>query len=312
MPRRRYLHWLGSGLVLLSLGLLTKGLMSSGKDVIELISDVRVLALTIGLSVVYSALLGLPALAWASVLAQRSARSGAALTAVRIYARCNILKYLPGNVFHFGGRQVLASRAGWAHEDILLASVFETAALPLTAVWVALVLLGLGAMLDGGVGHAFGHVLINGVEPSHLVLGAAAAAGVVAAACILAFRRGVNPISLTVMALLNTSFFVANAVLVLGLALVMHPASLPELCVLAAAYLASWSIGFLTPGAPGGIGIREVAFVQLAAAVVPASEALAIALLARLVTSLGDLWFGLICLTSMGSGARAELGSGGK
>lgn len=312
MRGRRGLHWLGAGLILLSFGLLARGLMTSGKEVVELLSATPVLALTIGLSAVYAALLGLPALAWANALHRPGSRSGGAFVAVGIYARCNILKYLPGNVFHFGGRQLLARQAGWAHEDILLASLLETALLPLAAIWVALVLLAFAAVFGENLGHDFGLTLINGVAPIPVMFGVGAAAGITIAACILAFRRGVSPVSLAMMAVLETSFFAANAALIVGLALVLHPQGPAELCVLAAAYLASWVVGFLTPGAPGGIGVREALFVQLTAAVVPVSSALALAILARLVTSLGDLWFALVSLSRQHPGASSEIGGRGQ
>jgi len=312
MRARRGLHWLGAGLILLSFGLLAKGLMTSGKEVAELVSATPVLALTIGLSAVYGALLVLPALAWANALHRPGSRSPAAFVAVGIYARCNILKYLPGNVFHFGGRQVLARQAGWAHEDILLASLLETALLPLAAIWVALVLLAFAAVFGDGIGHDFGLTLINGLEPIHVMLGVGAAAGITIAACLLAFRRGAYPASLAMMALLETGFFAANAALICGLALMLYSPEPVELCVLAAAYLASWVAGFLTPGAPGGIGVREALFVQLAATVVPVSGALALAILARLVTSLGDLWFALASFSRRHAHARSEIGGRGQ
>ena len=307
MTARRGLRWLGAGLTLLALGLLARALAASAEEVAARISDLRVLALALGLSLAYAALLALPALGWARVLERGAPRPGAALAAMGIYARCNVLKYLPGNVFHFGGRQVLARRAGWAHGDTLLASLAETAALPLAAAWVALALLGLAALAGGASGPDFGRALIEGVGPAPLALALGAAAAITAAACVLAARRGLRPAALAAMAGLAAAFFAANAALVAGLAAALAPSGAAELALLAAAYLAGWVAGFLVPGAPGGLGVREALFVELAAGTVSPGVALTLAILTRLVTSLGDLWFALAALASQMPGTKVRM-----
>ncbi len=46
-----------------------------------------------------------------------------------IYGRSQIGKYLPGNVFHFAGRQYLATRAGMAPGRVATSAVYEIAGL---------------------------------------------------------------------------------------------------------------------------------------------------------------------------------------
>lgn len=63
-----------------------------------------------------------------------------------------------------------------------------------------------------------------------------------------------------------------------------------------AAFAASWIAGFATPGAPGGIGIRETALIALLTPLCGEATAVAAALELRLVTTLGDLLFFLYTL----------------
>lgn len=53
----------------------------------------------------------------------------------------------------------------------------------------------------------------------------------------------------------------------------------------------AWSIGFITPGAPSGIGIREAILLLLLIPLSGEGPALILALLFRLVTIGGDIGF---------------------
>ena len=56
----------------------------------------------------------------------------------------------------------------------------------------------------------------------------------------------------------------------------------------------SWTLGFLTPGAPSGIGVREAVLVFLLSPLVGSAEAIILSILFRLVTVGGDVMFWLM------------------
>ena len=56
------------------------------------------------------------------------------------------------------------------------------------------------------------------------------------------------------------------------------------------AYILSWVAGFIVPGAPGGIGIREATLTLLLANVVPVDSALLAAVIFRFISIIGDFW----------------------
>jgi len=51
----------------------------------------------------------------------------------------------------------------------------------------------------------------------------------------------------------------------------------------------SWLAGFLTPGAPAGIGVREAVMIALMEGIIGTSNSLIISVLFRLVTITGDV-----------------------
>ena len=84
-------------------------------------------------------------------------------------------------------------------------------------------------------------------------------------------------------------FMAVSAAIALALATVVHLAELPLLVV--PAYAIAWLIGFVVPGASGGLGVREVVFLLLTETALGGGGALAVALAMRVVTTLGDLLF---------------------
>ncbi|MGK7653929.1 hypothetical protein ACSQ76_16385 [Roseovarius sp. B08] len=300
MSVRTWLRWLGAGLVVLSFCLLLRELMLFGPEALQIAAEPGQLALALGASLGYAVLLTLPAAAWSCVLREGDDAAFVSRTAVIIYARCNVLKYLPGNVFHFGGRQLMARRAGWSHRIALVATAVEIVALPLAAGGVALIALALSGPYGSGdlSRDLFGALGTVELTPAAAALGLILAGFAAAVIVAVARRLGVAATSLTAMAALEIAFFAASAALVAGMAAAMNATGPADLPVIAAAYLVGWIAGFLVPGAPGGIGVREAVFLYLVAATVAAPTALALALLTRLVTTLGDLWFSLLANAS--------------
>lgn len=64
--------------------------------------------------------------------------------------------------------------------------------------------------------------------------------------------------------------------------------SLPRIC---SAYVIAWLAGAITPGAPAGIGIREVVMFALLQPVVGESDLLVAIVLNRAITAGGDTLF---------------------
>jgi hypothetical protein len=60
---------------------------------------------------------------------------------------------------------------------------------------------------------------------------------------------------------------------------------------LAGAFLLAWFIGFITPGAPAGLGVREVVLMFVFRDTLTAFDLLLILVLARIITITGDLLF---------------------
>jgi uncharacterized membrane protein YbhN (UPF0104 family) len=56
----------------------------------------------------------------------------------------------------------------------------------------------------------------------------------------------------------------------------------------------AWVAGFIIPGAPGGIGVREAVIIFFITPIIGEAQSIAVAIALRFITLLGDVWFLII------------------
>jgi len=76
----------------------------------------------------------------------------------------------------------------------------------------------------------------------------------------------------------------------------IHGGGLRDLLPASAAYLLAWSVGFLTVFAPGGLGTRELAMAAALAPLMDWTQALVVATLCRLISTIADIAWALVAL----------------
>ena len=195
-----------------------------------------------------------------------------------------LAKYLPGNVAHFAARHVMMRRAGLGHASLVAAGLLE-----------AMVLVAAAAALGTGVLRPtvvamFGVDLPVGVELAAVVVLAAA----VAFGWHFARARGwIDPGKRASKALFEWIAAALLAVLFFGgmticFILVVEGLGLSSFAAVAPWVAASWLLGFVVPGAPGGIGIRELVLVLGLTPLIGEPDALLAAVLFRMTTVGGD------------------------
>lgn len=185
-------------------------------------------------------------------------------SAMPVYTKSNVYKYLPGNVFQYVGRNKLAFDMNISHVDVACATIFDILFCVFWTGVIAAVLLG---------GRIAGLLGKYGVK--FLAVGTV---GAISAAAVLifvrirfgdkikeylsryskAFRKENRKSLMAGIFYYLVSNIVSAAMYFACMRLVMGSSvSLGELTALTGAFMFAWIIGFITPGAPGGIGIRE-------------------------------------------------------
>jgi hypothetical protein len=226
-----------------------------------------------------------------------------------IYSVSQIYKYIPSNVVHHIGRYYMLRRRGVDHAAAAWGFVAETASILIASTLVAL---SFGAPLIRDAFHSVttNSLLFGAAIAGCLALVAAGAAyGLRSHAAVRDFVRPflrMQVLNASVGALL---FHIASRV-VSGLALwwlatkILGPDQLSVSSAIAV-WAAAWTLGYVTPGATAGFGVREAALIaSLVAISIPIAGATLVAMAFRVATTFGDLVFssaGWLLQRSIGS-----------
>ncbi len=226
-----------------------------------------------------------------------------------VWARTQIAKYLPGNVFHYLGRQALGRRLGLGHQALVASHLLE-----LVSLFAAAALIGAGGAVAARspAAAAVSLPLIVAVAAGGLFAWPLADAALRrlpwSAETMAALPRlsvaGAARLLLPVLA--SHAAFLIGTGMLLMLLLRAAGATGPDPANLLWVYALAWVAGILTPGAPGGLGIREAVLTLGLGEALGAGNAAALALTLRLVTLLGDVvTFGIGMLIPAGRRWRA-------
>lgn len=210
--------------------------------------------------------------------------------AFSVYARANVMKYLPGNVGHYAGRQIFGVRMGLRQLDLAAASAMEVA---------------YSALSMGLFATAFSAREVLAVIRGRVPWGAFLGIGIVALAtvCFAAFllRKSERMRALqrlvasgrfwgtfalcTVLNALGVFVIVCGYAALLGLHVPLEFRLLPR--IIAANYVALFT-GFIVPGVPGGIGVREAVLTALLSPYIPEKSVLIAAFSSRIAMIMMD------------------------
>lgn len=164
------------------------------------------------------------------------------------YAKTDIAKYLPGNVFHLVGRQMLATKLKLKQNEMLYTSVFYSFLITVATVLIIALLSFLTPLISTTI------ILLM-----FLTL----------LVCLIFTYRLYPTIRIQIKIKALTALFIGyifQSLIISMLILKQLPnTSLENLLLINIVFIFSTLIGFLTPGASGGIGVREGVFIALIA-----------------------------------------------
>ncbi len=271
---RRALRWLGSGLAIASVTFVALRLQHDWLNLNLSQIATATWGPNVAFALIYGAANALLALAWWHLLQN----FGVSLTrpgAIRIYGISQLAKYVPGNIFHLAGRQALGMTAGISATVLVKSTFWELGLLALAGSLSACLILPL---------------LTPAVSTStSLFLFVAAAALIVS---LLKNRAGVQPARALIWQIVF--LFISGTLFVALLNLLVESEgglSWQQSIAIGGAYIAAWLIGLVTPGAPAGVGVREMVLFILLKDYGNESSLLTAVVLSRLVTVAGDLIF---------------------
>ena len=234
-----------------------------------------------GFSLIYCLSNLMLAMGWWNLLGNLGAVTSR-LWAVKTYGISQIAKYVPGNIFHLAGRQAMGMASGVAGRPLAKSAVWELASISGTGVLFGVLALPL---------------IVPGLPTEVGVLSFLATMGLVA---VVLWRFVGPPVARAFgwyMFFLAISGFLFAAVVDL-LSKSPEISGTPWL-LLCGAYVLAWLAGLITPGAPAGVGVRELVLLFMLKGVVGEPDLLLAVVLGRIVTVCGDVeCFTIVLLTN--------------
>lgn len=277
----RRARWLGLALAVLAILLICRVLYQERARLSEIEPDRDFLiAATLSvLVVVLGNLLGSLA-SW--LLLRRQAPVFTVPFLITVSGFAQMAKYLPGNVVHLVGRFYTIK----LQTDAKVAFAFSV---------YELLLLGL-------CGCALGLLYVHYVQPETWAFAAIVTLSLlllVASVAVL-FRSGFLKVSLMDLSLVVLLYLVSFLCYGLAFSVLFRlvfdlEAAGALLC--AVLFALAFVVGYVTPGAPGGLGVREFVFMILAQPLIDSTLALGVVVMFRVFSVAGDLLFSLGALT---------------
>lgn len=210
--------------------------------------------------------------------------------AARIWLTANSTRLIPGMVWQYASRVVLARRLEQIPSITTATSmVFETLVLLISGFLVSALALFWLKVIHVPWQAILGVLIIGCIFLIPTVL--TAFAQLIKRLLRKEFAVTVLPISTTlqVAGIDILHFLVNGAALTFLFGATGHPVVLTSLLVFSGMYAFSWAVGYLTFLAPGGLGVSDATLAGLLTLYVPPAEAAVLALLMRIVVSFSEI-----------------------
>lgn len=276
---RTALNYTGSVIAVLSVIFVGHRIMAYWKQVPDDTFTVKLLLLILLLAGIYGAANTILASAW-RILMVGLEQAISHRVATRIYGMTQLAKYVPGNIFQFAGRQLLAMSYGFSGKAIAKTTFLELLLLTITG---AIFVLWMLPLLYPAFSIYYGLFLF------------------ILATLILAFglqRQGKGSLLKVIVRyfsflLVSGGVFVCVLYIVADNWLVTPALLLP----LVGAYVIAWLAGLVTPGSPAGVGVREFILILLLKPYFAEIDIVMAVVLSRITTVVGDCLFYLYSLS---------------
>lgn len=282
----------GNILTIGALVLIARRLLLIDIDYTFLLQRNRILWMLV-LTVLYGINVATTPIAWCLILKITTGQTFPFLIVQKVFCKSNLLKYIPGNVFQYVGRNEIAMLYDVRHRDVALSTVLDIGANVIGVIVVAVVCYATGFQI--------GLKSIGAYISWPVIMIGLLCAGVIALVLYkkralylhwvkrLCTRRNLMRYSIGIGIYMFFAVYTALIYYVILTHILEVTIAWNTSFIVIGAYLLSWLLGFLVLGAPGGVGVRETVIVALLAAYMPTDPVLLAIIIYRIVNTLGDL-----------------------
>lgn len=283
----------GNIVMIIAIIFIIKGLVSYDIDYKVIVKGNNLL-IFMGLIIAYTLSVILTSIPWRNVVYLITGEKIKLVEVATVSTKANVMKYIPGNVFQYIGRNGLAVEKGLKHPDVAMSTIVD-------------VIINLGTVFLLTVFFSFDTIVFwfkEYIKPIYfiglVILGLLCLAVVVIyfykkrEKYVDTFKRvfsrdGIKTVVINILVYVLLSLYTTIIYMVV-LNVIADGTLKPEsYFMVIGAVLASWILGFITPGAPGGMGVRETILIMLVGGVMSEEVILLGVVVNRVVSILGDV-----------------------
>lgn len=243
------------------------------------------------LSFVCAWLVYLNAFNWNVILKILSNKRIATKDIIRLYSKANLGKYLPGNIMHFVGRNVIGRKYGLSHSNMVTSTLIEISMLLFSSICFLLLFVRKEIL-----------TLLNYINTKYyiiylLLLIVILILGIVYYKKIVLFLKKlklnftrVSIFKMFILLFLYLFTFIISALVFYKILNLSSNGIINlNLFVIISSYQVAWLIGFITPGSPGGVGVRETVLILSLSPFIKKEYIIIAIVIHRFITILGDI-----------------------
>lgn len=289
----RGLKIIGNVVMVIAIVFIVKNLISSDIDY-RVVFQKDNLLVFLCLTIAYALSVIFTSVPWRNMVYLISGEKIKFIEVAMVSTKANVMKYIPGNVFQYIGRNELAVKKGMKHTDVAMATLLD-------------VIVNLGSVFLITLIFSFDTIIFwlkEYVSEQYFVVIAAAAVIMVLLVLVLVYKnkekytdilkrifcpRGIAAIVMNVIVYAVLSIYTTVIYMIVLYVVSENGYGMEHFLMIAGAVLASWILGFITPGAPGGIGIRETILIMLMGSILSGEAILMGVVVNRVISIAGDL-----------------------
>lgn len=208
-----------------------------------------------------------------------------------VFTKANLMKYIPGNVFQYVGRNDIAIKKEISHIKIVISTILD----------ILMNIIGMGIIsiifYRRGI-----EIWVNYLNIPIIKILIVFITGVFIILVIFRVKiyniidkikpnlsaRKIKLCFYSILYYIASGIYTGIFYLIILKVVVDMDFSFKEAITILGAYSLSWIIGFIMPGAPGGIGVREVAITVFLSNIVNIDQILLGIIIYRFITIIGD------------------------
>lgn len=293
ITKKNSIKYIGNIITILAIFFVFKQLLANGLNYQSIFKTKNILPIVI-VVIVQAIIVVTNTYPWKNIVEILSNKKMPYGDTISIYVKSNLMKYVPGNVFQYVGRNELALKQNISHVKVATATLLDVMMTVLSAFFISLFFL-YDYIWRFIVHYVNGWVIILLAISLFII-------------CYLAFLFFKEKI-LTFLSNNQSIYKKKNMFILikcfLYYVIVMLISSLMYMLVftfildqhisttlflkLFSAYTLSWLVGFITPGAPAGIGIKEAVMVGVTGGLVDQSMIALSMIILRILATLSDV-----------------------